>query len=86
MSLDARIQQIARAAVDDALVGSGPQHAGTPDAGLQQEVRDLHEHLHRALTLIDHLAARVEALESPAPPEEQAPARTARRKTGGAQS
>lgn len=82
MSLDARIQQIALAVISRVLAG-GTATTGSPCADLRQETQDLHEHLHRALTLIDKLTARVEALE--ATRAEQAPARTARRKTGGTQ-
>lgn len=64
MSLDARMERIAREEVARTL-GEGPD----PDKGaptrtqLQQQITDLHEHLHQAATTISRLEARVDVLE-----------------------
>lgn len=65
MSLDARLEKIARDEVARALSGAAPVADAQQDAGLREQVSDLHEHLHRALTRIDHLTRRVDTLEQP---------------------
>lgn len=51
---------IARDEVGRVLAGTELKESG---GGLAEQVSDLHEHLHRALTRIDHLTQRVDALE-----------------------
>lgn len=64
--LDGRIRALAREEAA-ALLGD---HAGSgAPAGeeLQQQITDLHEHLHHAATTIQRLEARLDELEKPAP-------------------
>lgn len=74
--LDGRI----RVAVETVLA-----ERGSPDvAGLQQQITDLHEHLHYAATAISRLEDRVSSLEQAAgigDLEQSAPVRRTRRKT-----
>lgn len=79
--LDARMRIIAREAADAVLNGQTPD--GAPSAAeLQQQITDLHEHLHHAATTIKRLEARIDVLEkTPEQTEEERPAarRTARK-------
>lgn len=92
MSLDARIRQIAAEAVAESGGGDGASPARVAElekqvADQHAQMKDLHDHLHRALTHVDKLDERVKTLESAAanahPDEtESAPRRTSsRRKT-----
>lgn len=94
MSLDARIRQLAAEAVADAGVGGGDGGSAARVTELEQQLadhqaqmKDLHEHLHRALTQVGKLDERVKTLEAAAatghPDEtETTPRRTSsRRKT-----
>lgn len=81
--LDSRMRAIARVEVEALLgVPNGvPAAAGsapTPEQ-MQQQITDLHEHLHHAATAITKLEQRVDALE-----KEQPTARRTSRKTSGA--
>lgn len=80
--LDGRIRAIAREEAGALLgVANGVQAAGdsAPTAEqLQEQITDLHEHLHQAATTIKKLEDRVDTLE-----KEQPTARRATRKTGG---
>jgi hypothetical protein len=67
--LDGRIRKLAREEATQALLGVGqPNHAAPDTAGLQQQITDLHEHLHHAATAIDRLGKRIDALEAAAGP------------------
>lgn len=67
MSLDAHIRVIAREEAERALSGMGVLNTTSLDAqGLQQQITDLHEHLHHAATTISRLDARLDALEKQA--------------------
>lgn len=84
--LDGRIRAIARAEASALLgVPGGVQAAAsTPTAEqLQEQLTDLHEHLHLAATNITRLEERVEALEKSGKQTDQSARRVAR-KTGGA--
>lgn len=64
MSLDARMVRIARDVVASVLGQSLDPDRGAPTrAQLQQQIIDLHEHLHQAATTISRLEARVDVLE-----------------------
>ena len=81
--LDNRMRAIAREEANALLgVPGGVQAAAgsvpTPEQ-LQQQITDLHEHLHHAATAIAKLEQRVDSLE-----KEQPTARRTPRKTGGA--
>jgi prefoldin subunit 5 len=87
--LDSRMRVIAREEVA-ALLGTpkGVQADGdsTPTAEqMQQQITDLHEHLHHAATTISRLSARIDTLEKAAgrTDQEERPAtrRTARKTT-----
>jgi len=68
--LDGRIRKLAREEAAD-LLGVGAPEA--PDLqGLQQQITDLHEHLHHAATTIARLEARVGVLEKASSASEQA--------------
>ena len=80
--LDSRMRAIAREEAGALLgVPGGVQAAAgsapTPEQ-MQQQITDLHEHLHLAATNITRLEERVDSLE-----KEQPTARRATRKTGG---
>jgi hypothetical protein len=85
--LDNRIRAVAREEAQALLgVPSGIQSAAGPVPAaeqLQEQITDLHEHLHLAVTTITRLEARLDALEKTAGQtgQEQAPARRTRRKT-----
>lgn len=83
MSLQERIKHLARQEVERVLGASPtPDSGGAPTrAQLQQQITDLHEHLHQAATTISRLETRVEALEKAASaPAETLPRRTARKR------
>lgn len=88
--LEGRIRSIAREEASALLgVPGGVQLAAgsTPDAEqMQQQLTDLHEHLHHAATTISKLEQRVGALEASAGQanqEDRPSARRASRKTNG---
>lgn len=78
--LDARIRNLAR---EEAATLLGDQAAGgTPGhEDLQQQITDLHEHLHHAATAITRLEDRLDTLEKAASPA--AVAKRAARKPAG---
>lgn len=80
--LDGRIRTIAREEAEAALNG---QTSGGAPSDLQQQITDLHEHLHHAATVIKRLEDRVDALEKAGGQinQEERPAtrRTARKET-----
>ncbi|HSC27038.1 MAG TPA: hypothetical protein VLD67_07180 [Vicinamibacterales bacterium] len=86
--LDGRIRHLAREEAATLLgVASGAQTASgsapTPDQ-LQQQITDLHEHLHHAATAIKRLEERIDVLEkAAAQPDQQRSVgrRTARKGT-----
>ena len=70
MSLDERIRRIAEEAAARS-GGGGDSGAAVRCVELEKQIadhqaqlRDLHDHLHRALTQVEHLARRVTALEA----------------------
>lgn len=71
-ALDGRIRKLAREEAEQAVKGVGVLNT----TGLQQQITDLHEHLHHAATTIARLEARVDVLE-------KAPAAAARRRAVG---
>lgn len=77
--LEGRIRVIAQEVMQQAGLGGV---TGGEDAGLQQQIADLHEHLHVATTAAKRLEQRLEALEAAVRGEapEEAP-RRGRRKT-----
>lgn len=79
-ALDGRIRTLAReeaAALLGVPTGIEPVTGGEPTAAnLQQQITDLHEHLHHAATTIKRLEDRVDKLE-------KAPAAAARRRAVG---
>ena len=89
-ALDGRIRKLAREEAT-ALLGTpaGAQEAGSAPTAeqMQQQITDLHEHLHHAATTISRLEARVGVLETAAGAADQEDRPTARRtsrKMGGA--
>lgn len=86
--LNGRIRSIAREEAAT-LLGGAPVSAAladglTPTQDLQQQITDLHEHLHHAATTIKRLEDRIDVLERAAgQAEQQRPAvrRTARKDT-----
>lgn len=80
--LDGRIRAIAREEAA-ALIGAPPDGQAPTAAQMQQQITDLHEHLHHAATTIKHLEDRLDALEKTA----TAPApRRASRKTSSSEN
>lgn len=77
--LDGRIRAIAREEAAALLDGSTDGTPGRED--LQQQITDLHEHLHHAATTIKRLEDRLDALEKAASPA--AAAKRAARKPVG---
>lgn len=89
--LDSRMRAIAREEAG-ALLGVPGGASAVADSAptleqMQQQITDLHEHLHQAATTIGRLDARIDALEKAAgaPDQEDRPTSTRRagRKTGG---
>lgn len=82
-ALNGRIRMLAR---EEAASLAGHATDGAPSINqLQQQITDLHEHLHHAATAIKRLEDRVNVLEkAAAQPDPQRPAgrRTARKETG----
>jgi hypothetical protein len=65
-ALDGRIRHLAREEAT-ALLGVGhPSGSTDGTADLQQQITDLHEHLHQAATTIARLDKRLDALEAAA--------------------
>lgn len=82
--LDGRIRTAARAAAAELMQAAVQATGGVDAAGLQQQITDLHEHLHHAATAIKRLEDRIDMLEKPTnvtDPEQGVPARRPRRKT-----
>lgn len=82
--LDGRIRSIAREEAAAAVQGVGVLTTTALDTqNLQQQITDLHEHLHHAATTISRLEARIGVLEKAAGPtdQEQTVVRRTRRKT-----
>jgi hypothetical protein len=81
--LDGRIRVLAREEAAEAIRGISSPNTAAPDTqGLQQQITDLHEHLHHATTLISRLEARIDALEAAAKTEPaESISRRTRRKT-----
>lgn len=79
--LDGRIRKLAR---EEAAALNGGQNDVVPN--LQQQITDLHEHLHQAATVIQRLEHRVALLEKTPPVGEQVKMAsrrgTARKETG----
>ena len=84
--LDGRIRKMAREEAAQALLDAGqPSDPAHGTAELQQQITDLHEHLHVATTMIKRLEDRVDLLEKTPSASEQAKAvsrRSAVRKEG----
>jgi len=70
--LDGRIRKLAREEAAAVLGVGQPNHPAPDTAELQQQITDLHEHLHHAATTIARLEARVDVLEKAASVSEQA--------------
>lgn len=93
MSLDARIRQLAAEAVAESGGGDGVSPARVAEleqqvADQQDQMKDLHGHLHRVLTQVGKLDERLKTLEAAAatghPAEsETAPRRTSSRRKSG---
>lgn len=68
--LDGRIRKLAREEAAQALLKAGGQPVSTANGpeDLQQQITDLHEHLHHAATAIARLDKRIDALETAAGP------------------
>lgn len=85
--LDGRIRTIAREEAAAVVHSAGVPVAGAPDTqDLQQQITDLHEHLHMAATAIKRLETRIDVLEKAAGEtgqEEPPSVRRTRRKTAG---
>lgn len=82
--LDGRIRALARAEAEQVVNGAGaPATTALDTQSLQQQITDLHEHLHMTATTINRLEARIDALEKQAGQvdQEQPLARRTRRKT-----
>jgi hypothetical protein len=71
--LDGRIRALAREEAEQAVRAAGVLDTTAPDTrGLQEQITDLHEHLHVAVTAIKRLEARLDVLEKTQYPNEQA--------------
>jgi hypothetical protein len=86
--LDGRIRTLAREEAAQAVREVGVLNTTTVDThGLQQQITDLHEHLHHAATVIKRLEDRLDVLEKATGQTDQEPRtsarRTARKDTGG---
>jgi hypothetical protein len=64
--LDGRIRKLAREEAQTLLGVGQPTEPAHDTAGLQQQITDLHEHLHHAATTIGRLDQRIDALEAAA--------------------
>lgn len=83
--LDGRIRKLARTEAEDVVRSvSVLTTTAVDEQGLQQQITDLHEHLHHTATTIGGLAARIDALEKATGQTDQEARPTARRtrKTG----
>jgi hypothetical protein len=86
--LDGRIRKLAREEAAEAVRSAGvPPLNATPldTQGLQQQITDLHEHLHHAATTIKRLEDRIDVLEKAAAqpdPQRSVGRRTARKDAG----
>lgn len=83
-ALEGRIRTLAREEAEQAMRGVGVLNTTSLDTqGLQQQITDLHEHLHHAATTINRLEGRIDALEKATgqTDQEQPTARRTRRKT-----
>lgn len=77
--LDGRIRKLAR---EEVAAVAGHAADGAPGLdGLQQQITELHEHLHHAATTISRLEARVDVLEKAAGQTDQAQQRSVGRRT-----
>lgn len=86
--LDGRIRVLAREEAAQAVREVGVLNATAIDTqGVQQQITDLHEHLHHAATVISRLEDRISVLEKAAGQTDQEPRtsarRTARKDTSG---
>lgn len=86
MSLDARIRQLAAEAVAESGGGDGAAPARVAElekqvTDQQAQLKDLHDHLHRALTQVGKLDERVKTLEAAAATAHPAEAETPPRRT-----
>ena len=83
--LDSRMRAIARQEIEALLgVPGGVQVAASSeptDSQMQQQITDLHEHLHHAATTISRLETRLGALEKAVEQTDQEDRPTARRAT-----
>jgi hypothetical protein len=82
--LDGRIRALAREEAAEAIQTIGVLNASAVDTqGLQQQITDLHEHLHHAATIIKRLESRIDVLEKAAggTDQEQPSVRRTRRRT-----
>ena len=61
--LDGRIRKLAREEAQEVARGTGGDSAAPDVQALQQQITDLHEHLHHAATTISRLEARIDVLE-----------------------
>lgn len=77
--LDGRIRVIAEQVLASA---AGAVVVADGEVSLQQQITDLHEHLHVAATTIARLEQRIEALEGAVGPVVSAPKRAVRKTTG----
>lgn len=66
MSLQDRIRHIAREEVQRVLGREPAADVAPTRCQLQQQITDLHEHLHQAATTISRLETRIDALEKTA--------------------
>lgn len=84
--LDGRIRKLAREEAAEAVRGVGvPNTTSLDTQGLQQQITDLHEHLHHAATTIKRLEDRIDVLEkanTQPDPQRSVGRRTARKDTG----
>lgn len=83
--LEHRIRKLARTEAEDVVGSVGVLTTTALDVqGLQQQITDLHEHLHHAVTTISRLDARLDALEKATgqTDQEARPAARRARRTG----
>lgn len=83
--LDGRIRSIARDEAQQAIQGVGVLDTTALDAqGLQQQITDLHEHLHHVTTMLSRVEKRLDVVEQTSgqtSQEQPEPVRRSRRKT-----